>query len=376
MNKMMFTKPAIIGLAEFLTAALLLGQVASPEKDVIVFMNGERLVGHLESSNGKAVHFKSDTVGELSVDWSTVRELHSSQTFAVIPKNVELKNGADVSKIPQGTISVADQNITVTPKTGQPQTIAAADSDHLVDQARFDRAIAGHNSILTDWRGAITAGASLVQATQQSRNFTGAVSLVRISPDEDWLRRRNRTTVDFAAAYGTVEQPATPLVKTEIYHANVERDEFVSASVFGFGQATFDHNFSQGLDLQQTYGGGIGKSLIKRDNETLDVKAGLTYIRQSFQDASANQNLLGSIFEEDFQRGLRRGIKFTQQLIATPAWSNSDAVSAVTSALITAPVYKRLNLSFGAIDNYLHNPPPGFRKNSFQLTAGLAYTLQ
>src|SRR6266566_3733823 len=54
-----------------------------------------------------------------------------------------------------------------------------------------------------------------------------------------------RTKLDFAASYGTVKQPDTPLVKTEIYHANAERDEYFSASVFAFAQAAFDHNFSQ-----------------------------------------------------------------------------------------------------------------------------------
>ena len=29
-------------------------------------------------------------------------------------------------------------------------------------------------------------------------------------------------------------------------------------SLFAFGEATFDHNYSQGLSLQQTYNGGIG----------------------------------------------------------------------------------------------------------------------
>ena len=66
------------------------------------------------------------------------------------------------------------------------------------------------------------------------------------------------------------------------------------------GKAQFDHNFSQGLNLQQTYGGGIGWSVIKRANESLDLKAGVTYIRQSFAQSSANQNLTGSTFEEDY----------------------------------------------------------------------------
>jgi len=106
------------------------------------------------------------------------------------------------------------------------------------------------------------------------------------------------------------------------------------------------------------------------------LKAGVNYVRQSFAVASSDQNLIGSTFEEDYQRGLRHGIKFTQQLIVLPAWNNTDAISAIGNALLTMPVYKRANFTLGVIDNYLHNPPPGFKKNSFQATLGLTYILR
>jgi hypothetical protein len=38
-------------------------------------------------------------------------------------------------------------------------------------------------------------------------------------------------------------------------------------------------------------------------------------------------------------------------------------------------VYKRLSLAVSTLDTFLNNPPPGFKKNSFQFTTGLTYTL-
>jgi len=37
-------------------------------------------------------------------------------------------------------------------------------------------------------------------------------------------------------------------------------------------------------------------------------------------------------------------------------------------------VYKRLSFNLGAVDGYLNSPPPGFKSNSFQFTAGIGYT--
>jgi hypothetical protein len=372
----MSSRHPLLCVAGLLAARLLSAQAAKPEPDVLLLTDGERLVGHFEQSNGSSVKFKSDVLGSVTVDWSKVKDLHTEEKFAVIPKNVELKRNADVSSIPQGTIAEADQKITVTPSAGQAQTVNVADADHVIEQTSFKNAVHKNPSFFADWCGGVTAGASLVEATQESRTFTGAINLVRTIPDEDWLSRRNRTNVDFSFSYGTLEQPNTPTVKTEIYHADLQRDEYISASLFAFAQGSFDHNFSQGLNLQQTYGGGLGWSAIKRANETLDLKAGVTYVRQEFEAASSNQTLAGSTFEEAFTRGLRRGIKFSQQLIIAPAWTNSKALTASGNATLTVPVYKRANFSLGTIDNYLHDPPPGFKKNSFQMIMGLNYTLR
>jgi hypothetical protein len=355
------------------------GSIVAPTlfaQDVMELVDGEKFIGKLVSSSGTSATFKSDLVGQVTVDWSKVKALQSSQSFAVIPKNVELKRNADISKVPEGKISFADQKITVTPADGPPQSVPVSEADRVIEQTAFQNALQHEPGFLSAWGGTATAGASLVEATQQSRTFNVAINLVRTVPDVDWLHRRNRTTVDFTAAYGTLRQPATPLVKTEIFHADGERDEYFSGSIFGFGQAAFDHNFSQGLDLQQAFGGGIGWSVIKRGNESLDLKASVDYVRQNFTQAAATQDLIGSTFEEDFQRGLRRGIKFTEQLIVSPAWNNSSALSATGNTMLTIPVYKRMNFTLGTLDNYLHDPPPGFKKNSFQATMGLTYALR
>jgi hypothetical protein len=358
-----------IGRSLFLLS--IFGATALLAQDVMTFANGEKLVGKLVRSSGMSVTFKSDSIGEVTVDWSKISQLETKEAFAVLPKNVVFKRNADTSAIPEGTVTVADQKITVGSRT-----IPVTDADRLVEKGAFDAALARNPRFFSDWGGTVTAGASLVEATQQSRAFNAAVNLVRISPDEDWLARRNRTTVQFSTAYGTLRQPATPLVKTDIFHAGIERDEYISSSWFGFGQAVFDHSYSQGLSLQQAYGGGLGWSAISRPNESLDFKASMTYVRQSFTAIKTEQSLIGTAFEEDFSRGLRRGIQFTQQLIVIPAWNNSDALSATGNALLSLPVYKRMNFSLGASDAYLHDPPVGFKKNSFQATMGLTYSLR
>ncbi len=351
---------------------------ATPELDTLMLTDGERLIGHFVRSAGANVVFKSDALGELTIAWAKVKELHAAGRYVVLGKDVKLTRHTDTSAIPKGVVSAADQTLMVqAAANAAAQTIPVAQAANVVEEAAFENALMHSPGFLGDWKGAVTGGASIVQATQQARTFTGAIALIRAVPAENWLSPRNRTLVDFSAADGFVIQPNTPKVKTEIFHADAERDEyFRGKDLYGFAQATFDHNFSQGLDLQTDLGGGLGYTSIQKANETLDFKGSVTYIRQDFQAGEHGHSLLGSNFVETFTHKSAHGILFLQQITVTPTWSELRDYSASAGASLSIPVFKRLGFTMALSDNFLNNPPPGFKKNSLQFTTGLTYTLR
>jgi hypothetical protein len=51
--------------------------------------------------------------------------------------------------------------------------------------------------------------------------------------------------------------------KSSILHVGAERDQYVSSRAYYLGMVSFDHNYSQSLDLQQIYGGGVGYTAMK-----------------------------------------------------------------------------------------------------------------
>jgi hypothetical protein len=372
---MLFFRPHCCSL--LILAACLRAQTPPPAPDTLTFKNGEKLIGHFIRSNGSTVIFKSDSLGEINVDWSKIQELHSSQKFAVVRKDVKLGRRSDLTKVPKGTVAVTGQTVTLTPDSGTPVTMPVGDAAHVLDVPTFDKDVMHSPGWLQAWSGGVTAGVSIVEATQQSRTFTGAINLVRAIPTEDWLNPRNRTTFDFSASSGHLDQPNTPTVKTDILHADAEHDEyFRGKDVYGFVQTAFDHNYSQGLDLQQNYGGGIGWTVIKEANTTLDLKGSVNYARQSFQTAANDENLIGSIFSENVTHKFKKGIQFLEAISVTPSWNVTRAYAANASASINVPVYKRLTFTTAVLDTFLNDPPPGFKKNSFQLTTGLTYSLR
>jgi len=352
-----------------------------PEPDVLVFTDGERLIGHLVGSTGALVTFKSDMAGEITVDWSKVKELHSSAKFAVAEKGVVFDRHDDPTKVPQGTVAVTDQKLQVTPANGPaPQAIPLADTSNLIPQDSFLRAFE-KPALSQYWKGSASFGAAIVAATQNSRSFSSAVSLVRTVPNESWIRPRYRTIVDFNAAYGelTETNPKTT-VKTNIIHAGVEQDQYLTQRVYAFGSAAWDHSLAQGLDLQQTYGGGLGWTVFKTPKHELDLKGEMAYVRQNFAPSpdfpeGESKHLVGSVFTQTYDRLFAHGMIFHEQLSVTPVFNDASAYSAIGTVNLSMPVYKRLAVTIGSVDSYLNSPPVNFKRNSFQFQTNLTYTI-
>jgi hypothetical protein len=309
------------------------------------------------------------------VDWNKVQELHSSDKFAAIPKDVTLRRSEDTAKIPQGAVNMTGRQLEIAGARVAPQTMPVGNLGNVVDEATFQKAFE-RTSFLQGWKGGATFGISLTEATQKSQSITGALNLVRAVPAASWLDLRSRTILGFNEAYGKITQPGSPDVKTSLYHALAEQDWYLNPRLFLFAHAMFDHSFSQGLDLQQTYGGGLGFVVFRRPQDELDFKASMDYIDQQFQLSSLNKHLIGSTFGETYVRTFAHGILFNEEAGVTPAWNNTSAYSAFGSAALTFPVYRHFGLTLGALDNFLNNPPPGFKKNSFQFTAGATYSFQ
>jgi hypothetical protein len=238
------------------------------------------------------------------------------------------------------------------------------------------------------WTGAATAGATIVEATQKQYTFAGGIGLVRAIPTVPWMDPRNRTSIDFLGSFGKITQPGyfaggvfvpDTVSKTAIYHADAERDEYFAPRWYVLAQTAFDHNFSQDLDLQQIYGGGIGWTAIKTPRQEADLKATIQYEKQQFISGGpgSDKNLIGSTFALNYLLRMKFAV-FNQQLAYIPAYNDMSAYSVAETNMLTFPTYKNLGFSIGTIDTYLNDPPlalPPTQRNSFQFTMGLTYAI-
>ncbi|MBV9265119.1 MAG: hypothetical protein JO061_03015, partial [Acidobacteriaceae bacterium] len=219
-------------LAVFRTRPQTANQTQGTAPDVLICKDGEKFIGHLMSSTDASVVFKSDSAGQVTVDWAKVQELHSSSKFALLSKGVKLRGAADESKVPQGSVSATDQKVQVSPAPQTPpQIVPVTNVAQLVDEVSFQRALR-RRSIFQGWNGGATAGIAYTNSTQKSQSYTAALNLTRAVPGETWLDQRSRTLLSINEAYGEISQPGTPSTKTSILHAGAEQDWYVAPRLF------------------------------------------------------------------------------------------------------------------------------------------------
>lgn len=365
--------------------------------DLVVLSNGDTLHGKFISEVQGKVTFHSEVLGDLSLTWDHIKELHTAESFAVLDKNVKLRGRKSAASVPIGPFEVENQAVLVHPSNGMSVApIPVKNSQFILDEPTLTKEVFHQPNFFSGWNGAATAGATIVAATQNQYTVSGGIGLVRVTPTVSWLDPHSRTSMDFTGSFGKITQPsytappATPgaaptlvaatVTKSAIYHADAERDAYFSPRVYALAQTAFDHNYGQDLDLQQIYGGGFGWTAIKKPRQQGDLKATIQYEKQQFISgaASGNQNLIGSTFAANYVLHTKL-LTFMQGVSYIPAYNEQRAYSANETDTFAFPTYKNLSFSIGTNDSYLNDPPaslPPTKRNSFQFTMGLTYAIK
>jgi hypothetical protein len=380
--------PASLRRACFLCLTLGIGALplaaqdkpAKPAPDVVIFTNGDQLTGTVERGVGNSITFKSDVAGEITISLDKVKELHSSGSFAVLRNDIPPSR----KSVTPGTLIYADGKMTVAAPTGAPEIVPTSQIGYIIDQPTYDKELERKPGPLYGWHGAVNGGITIVRSTDNGSTYTAGIALTRAIPAVPYLPARNRTTFNLQETYGKLTQPVIPqttpptppsIAITSIFHTDAERDEYFSPRFFALAQTSFDHNYSQGLTLQQVYGGGVGWTAIKNAKQELDVKADVHYEKQQFQVPTSNLNIIGSTFSETYHRNLPRKLVLTEAASVLPAYNQFNAYSANGSVGLALPVFKRLSMTITSSDSFLNDPSPGYKKNSFQFVTAVAYTL-
>ncbi len=337
-----------------ITLVITIGLVANLFADQITLKNGDRVTGTIVKSDGKKLTVKTESMGEVNIDWSAVETVSSSERL-----HIGLKNGQQL----EGPIATVDGNVQVQTPSG-PVTAPRQDVTSMrnsAEQALYEKSL--HPGLLESWTGGANIGFALTRGNSQTKNLALSFTAARATSHDKLGLYAN-------SVYATNDAPgAVPPTTANAVLAGIRYDRDFTKRLFGFVGADFATDALQSLDLRTVLGGGLGFHAIKSDITTLDLLGGLNYTRENY--ATFARNFPAATIGEELSRKLRGSTTLTQHLMFFPDLKNTGEYRTRFDLGTVTKISKWLGWQNAFGDIYVTNPPAGKKKNDVLFTTGL-----
>ncbi len=334
---------------------------SSARSDIVHFKNGDRLTGTWVRVVGKKLTFKSETVGEVAIPVTKIKSLSSENPAVVLVKD---------GKVFGGELSLSESGEWELEKNGGVRQVAADTVEAIYPAEIYQPEVEGRNSMpWHHWKGKGNLGYSLVRGDRDAGTLSIGVNATRRQPVLPGLSEKLRTNFFLNMLFANTRTDGVETSANSI-SSGLRQDFLFTPSNFIFALAQLDHIQTQGLDLRQTYGGGLGHDLIRSPRVVLNVLGGVTYVRENFQTEVNRSNAEG-LLGEKLTLNLTERINFEHYLNFYPNLTDRGEYRADTTSSLNTRVSSRLSFNTTLTNRFLSNPLPGRQNHELVLTTGL-----
>jgi putative salt-induced outer membrane protein len=323
--------------------------------DQIFLKNGDRLTGSIEHADAKNVVIKTDLAGEVTLPWSAVRQLTTSQ-----PLHVETKQGATLV----GEVTTSDGSLQLRTKDQGPVTVSRDAVTHVrnaAEEKAYQESL--HPGLLHNWHINTTVGFALTAGNSETKNLALALAGGRKTLHDGLSLYAN-------SVYATNDAPgAVPSVTANSDQGGARYDRNLARRLFGFGAADFQADALQDLNLRSVFTAGLGFHGIHSDRTTLDLLSGINYTRENYSTFS--RDLSGATLGEEFMKKLGAGVVLTEKQYFYPDLTETGEYRATFNLGIAIKINQWLGWQQAFGDIYVTNPPVDKKRNDILLTTGL-----
>ena len=322
--------------------------------DQVVLKNGDRLTGSIVSSDGKEFVIKTEFAGEVKIQWTAVDQISSNQNLHVAVANGQML---------VGPVSTSNGTVAVATRSGSVETSRDAITTIRNDAAQlaYDKSL--HPGWLEGWDGGTTLGFALTHGNSQTKNLALAFNAVRKTSNDKLGLYAN-------SVYATNDAPgAIPNVTANAVQGGLRYDHDFTSRLFGYGNADFQSDSLQTLNLRTVLGGGLGFHAIKSETTTLDFLGGLAYTRENYD--LFDRNFAAATLGEEFMHKVGTSTTLTQTFYFYPDLSSGGDYRTTFNFGAVTKINKWLGWQTAFGDIYVTNPPVGKKENDILFTTGL-----
>ncbi len=343
--------------AILLTCALFfsLPLVARQKTDVLVMRNGDRLTCEIKGLDAGVLYVAFDYIdGTASVDWTKVARIESNQLFVVKTADGGVYKGR--LRTPEAA-------------GGRPvkiQVSATPEQELLVDQSQVVKMIATSEKFWQRFNGEISFGTIYAKGNQSTQYSLGSqIAYVR----ERWNAQASFDS-NLSSSTGSTVSTRNSL-DLRLVHLLPWNKWFYSA-VGGFLQSS-----EQGITLQSTLGGGIGRYLKNTDRATISLIGGAAWQGTTYQNSlvsAGNQNVAAALIYTDVSLFKFSKTNFDLTAALLPAVSDPGRIRVNTNASCYIKLVHNLKWNVSFYGNWDNRPPPRLSGSDYGTSSGLSWT--
>ena len=330
---------------------------AREKTDVVVMRNGDRLTCEIKGLDLGVLYISLDYVdGTISVDWSKVAQLESTQLFIVKDENGGVYTGA---------------LRTVNGSASSPVTIQVAEPARKAVELGAKRVVIMGQTSESFWQrfnGETNLGIIFSKGNDSTQfNVGSETEYLR----ERWLAHAYYNGSVAASSGATAStRNQVDFDSLRLLHRN---------NYFYAGLASFLQSSVQSIDLQTTLGAGIGRYLRNTNHSRISLIGGLAWQDTDYDRrivSTGRQNLAAAVIATDvrFFQFSKMNLRVTSTLFPAISAGDLGRVRFKTNASYYIELTRDLSWTFSFYGNWDNRPPAGVSGSDYGTSSGLSWT--
>jgi hypothetical protein len=328
---------------------------ARESTDVLVMKNGDHMTCEIKGLDAGVLYVSFDYIdGTSSVQWSKVARLESKQLFIV--------------KTEDGSVYTGSLNTPVTP-VGQPvkiQVVEAPEQEVLLDSPQIVGISETSEKFWRRINGEVNFGIIYSKGNDSTQYSFGSQA--------EYLRERWSAQVSLdsnlssssganASTRNVLDLKGSHLLPWKNY--------------FYAGLGSFLQSSTQGITLQTTLGGGLGRYLKNTNQSKISLLGGFAWQSGSYQPSIipiGTQRLVAAAIVADVNLFKFKKTNLSASATLFPVLSEPGRVQFKTNVTYYIKLISNLSWNASFYGNWDNRPPAGFSGSDYGSNSGLSWT--
>ncbi len=328
--------------------------LAREKSDLLVMRNGDRLTGEIKRLESNVIYIRLDYVlGTIPVNWSKVDHVESKQLFLVKTQDGSVYTGA--------LSTVASSN-------RRPVKIEVLESPSKkveLEQSQITQMEQTAENFFQRFNGQIGLGSTYNRGNQTAQyNLNANMNY----PRERWSASAAYTS-NLASSNGTSTSTRNDIQLSAL--RLLRWNSWYYSGLTDFLQST-----QQGITLQSTFGGGIGRYLKNTDRASISVLGGFAWQQINYQQnllPSSTQHVTSALLSTQLNLFYFDRTNVNISAMVLPALSDPGRVHFNLNTSYYIRIWRKFEWNFTFYGNWDNHPPPGFSSADYGTSSGVTW---